>query len=189
MASLKAILTLVLCSCALPGGEQSNRAISPFVVSKTGGGTVNVQPSASRATVVVFVSALCPISLAYADRLTKFQQDFSNRSVRLLLVNSNENEPDSQVEEQRRLSGLPIPVHRDPHGKVAEMLGVFATPTAVVLDENGMVRYQGAIDNSRNPTRVTKQYVRLAVEAILEGGAVVTARTASLGCSIKRSTP
>jgi alkyl hydroperoxide reductase subunit AhpC len=189
MARLRGILTLAVCSSALLSGEQPAGTINQFVLVEIGGRPVQVQPSANRATVMVFVSALCPISLAYGERLTKLQRDFSNQGVRLLLVNSNQNEPDSQVEEQRKLSNLTLLVNRDPRGQLAEMLGVFSTPTAVVVDQKGMIRYLGAIDDSRNPARVTKQYLRVAIEAILEGKTVPQTRTTALGCSIKRSFP
>src|SRR3978361_275947 len=90
----------------LQGGHT---ALTPHfvVVSEPGGKPVEVNTSGSRATVVFFVSALCPISTDYGGRLPQFARDYVNRCVRVFLVNSNQNETDSQVERQRREARLP----------------------------------------------------------------------------------
>lgn len=185
-----AMLTTVACSCLLLYGQQPVQAAHSFAVRGIDGESKQVQLGASHATVVVFVSALCPVSTAYDERLTKLNADFSSRGVLMILVNSNQNESDAQVEEQRKIARLPMPVYRDPNGRLAELLGAYGTPTAVVLDQSGAIRYLGAIDDARDPTRVTRQYLRGAIEAILVGQAVAQAQTRTLGCSIKRlSTP
>jgi hypothetical protein len=183
--SIYAILTTIGCSCLPLYGGPPIGTIRSFAVREIGRESKQVQLGTSRATVVVFVSALCPMSMDYGYRLKKLNEDFSGQDVRIILVNSNQNESDTQVEEQ--ISSLRIPVYRDPNGRLAELLAANSTPTAVVLDQSGTIRYSGAIDDARNPTRVTKQYLRIAIEAILAGKAVVPARTRVLGCSIKRS--
>jgi hypothetical protein len=185
MKSVCQILTTIGCSCLVLYGSPPIGTIHSFVLGEIGREPKQVQLGIYRATVVVFVSALCPMSMDYGDRLKKLNEDFSSQDVRMILVNSNQNEPDTQVEEQ--ISSLRIPVYRDPHGQLAELLAAYSTPTAVVLDQSGTVRYSGAIDDARNSARVTKQYLRMAIEAILEGKDVAPARTRAFGCSIKRS--
>ncbi len=185
MRSLCALLTTIACTCLLLYGQQPVRAVRSFVVRGIDGESKLVQLGTSHATVVVFVSALCPISMDYGERLTKLNADFSSRDVLMMLVNSNQNESDAQVEERRKVARLPMPVYRDPNNGLAEELAAYGTPSAVVLDQRGTIRYSGAIDDARNPTRVTKQYLREAIEAVLAGKAVAQAQTRTLGCSIK----
>jgi hypothetical protein len=60
------------------------------------------------------------------------------------------------------------------------------TPEAVLLDPAGAVRYQGAIDDARNPARVRIDGLRQAIDAVLAGQPVPVDRLRAFGCSIKR---
>ena len=161
--------------------------ISTLALKKTDGSLAQFRPSDSPATVVVFISALCPMSVEYSERLSTLAIEYESKGVRFLLVNSNLNESDADVEKQRSAAGIPIPIYRDSGGQVAEMLGATATPTAVVLDRTAVIRYFGMIDNSRNPARVTKQPLRAALQSVLAGTPVEIPRTRVLGCTIKNA--
>lgn len=181
--TLRAAMMVIGCIAQI---AQPVLAAQSFVLSEPGGKPLEVNTGDFQATVIVFVSALCPISTDYGTRLTSLNKKYSGGGVRMLLVNSNQNEPDSQVQAQRNISRLPA-VYRDRRGKLAETLEVTATPTAVVLDRSGSIRYWGAIDDSRNPARVRQEYLRLAIEEVLAGKQVTLTRTPVRGCSIKGS--
>jgi alkyl hydroperoxide reductase subunit AhpC len=187
MARVCAIAVMLVAGCQLLHGVQNLGTVQRFVVREIGRAPIQVELDASRATAVFFVSAACPMSAAYGARFAKLHKGYSDREVRLILVNSNQNESDAEVDEQRKASSLPFPVYRDPNGQLAELLQAYATPTAVVLDRSGTVRYFGSFDDARDPTRVTKQYVKLAIDAVLAGKAVELPRTRVMGCFIKGS--
>lgn len=186
MKRLCVISAIVWVSSTLGGGETPN-TVDSFTVREIDRAPTQIQVSDSRVTVIVFVSAVCPMSADYSARLTKLDKEYSPRKVRMILVNSNENEPDTQVNEQRKLSGMMLPVYRDPLGRVAALVQAYSTPTAVVLDQSGAIRYWGSIDDARNPERVTKPYLQLAIDAVLAGRTVERPRTRVMGCSIKRA--
>jgi hypothetical protein len=158
--------------------------VQSLIVQTTDGARREFRPSESKVTVVVFVSAVCPMSAEYSDRLAELARQYSSKGVRFLLVNSNVNETNAEVEEQRTAAKLPMPIYRD-QGSLANTLGAIATPTAVVIDQTGAQRYLGMIDNSRNPARVTKQLLRLALNDVLAGRTVEIARTKVMSCTIK----
>ena len=166
-------------------GDESTAVISSFVVSDMSQVPEKIDVGASRATVVIFTSVICPMSLDYSGRIAKLAADYGPRNVRVLVLNSNRNESSEQVEEYRKVFKLGVPVYRDPNGQVADMFHAFSTPTAVVLDRRGAVRYWGSIDNNRNPARATKQYLRQAIDALLAGKPIDLPRSRVLGCSIK----
>src|SRR5262245_55035655 len=97
---------------------------------KPDGSVYKFHTSEAQATVLIFVSAVCPMSMEYSQRLNQLAADYSRRDVRILLVNSNTNESDAEVEKQRLEANISIPVYRD-NGTVAALLGATATPTAV----------------------------------------------------------
>ncbi len=163
-------------------GQSSNNTL--LTLRTPDGALHKIYISDAPATVVIFVSAVCPMSMAYFQRLNQLANDYSRRGVRILLVNSNANESDAEVEKQRLEADLSLPVYRDSH-TVADLLGAPATPTAVVIDRAGVTRYFGMIDNSRNPTRVTKHLLRSALDSVLAGRPVAVPRTRVIGCTIK----
>jgi hypothetical protein len=125
------------------------------------------------------------MSAEYGERIGALYQAFSRQRVQMLVVNSNMNESDADVEEQRKAAALPFPIYRDTGAQLAETLNARATPTAVVLDSAGAVRYIGRIDDSRNPAAVKREHLRLALEAILNDRFVEVPQTRVLGCTIK----
>lgn len=74
------------------------------------------------------------------------------------------------------------PILLDMDGKVGRAYGAKATPTMVVIDAEGKLAYMGAIDDDASPKqRGAKNYVALAVEALLEGKPVAEPKTRAYG--------
>lgn len=177
---------ILLCAVVWAGTPLAETAIvDVLTLKKTDGSTHQVRTGDARATAVVFVSAECPMSLQYPERLAKLAADYAGKGIQFLLVNSNVNETNEEVEKQRTAAGIALPIYRDPAAALAEFLGAVATPTAVVIDQTGARRYRGMIDNSRDPSRVTKELLRMALDAVLAGRPVEIAYTRVIGCTIK----
>jgi peroxiredoxin len=77
----------------------------------------------------------------------------------------------------------------DPTGEVGKAYEAKTTPHFFVLNEKGIVAYQGAIDDnsSSDPETIkaSKNYVRSALNATLEKKPVTEASTKPYGCSVK----
>jgi len=80
----------------------------------------------------------------------------------------------------------------DDDGTVGHLYGAKTTPHMFVIDQNGVLVYQGAIDDapSANPNSVdgAKNYVREALDALEKGETIAIADTKPYGCSVKYST-
>jgi DNA-binding LacI/PurR family transcriptional regulator len=179
---LRIAFLLTCVSVLVLAGASSNIAV--LNLRQSNGSVYKVQTSGAPATVVVFVSSVCPVSMAYSERLSALAGAYSRQGVRMLLVNSNRNEEDAAVEKQRVEARISMPVYRD-DGALADLVGAAATPTAVLFDKTGAIRYFGMIDNSRNPARVTKHLLQSAIDAVLAGREVEISRTKVIGCAIK----
>ena len=83
----------------------------------------------------------------------------------------------------------PTHVLLDPEGEVGRRYGAKTTPHMYVIDAQGLVRYQGAIDSikSANPDDIAdaENYVVSALDAVLAGKPVETTVTQPYGCSVK----
>jgi peroxiredoxin len=78
---------------------------------------------------------------------------------------------------------------RDPEGTFGHLYGAKTTPHMFVIDQDGKVAYQGAIDNIPTPDQAdiakAENYVAKAVLAVRGGVAPKTVNTPSYGCSVK----
>jgi hypothetical protein len=137
-------------------------------------------------TVVVFISAVCPVSNNYNLRMKQIYRDYAPKGVKFEFLNANQNESQGEVEDHARRVGFPFPVMKDANNVMADRLGAEYTPEAFVIDREGVVRYHGRIDDAQNPARVRQNSLRLAIDALLAGREVPAPETKAFGCTIKR---
>jgi thiol-disulfide isomerase/thioredoxin len=150
------------------------------------GSGVTVPIGKDGVTVVIFLSTICPVSASYNARLNDLYRDYSTRGVKFVFVNSNQNEPPAAVQEHARAVGYAFPVYKDAGNVVADRFGAQYTPESFVIDGSGKVRYHGRIDDAQNAARVTRNSLRLAIDAVLAGREVAQPETKAFGCTIKR---
>ena len=162
--------------------------LAPFILLAAAavGSEIRIDPGTSRATVIVFISAQCPVSNAYNDRLSALFRDYSAKDVRFVFVNANQNEPASEMEAHSKSAGFPFPVLKDEGNALADRLGAQLTPEVFVFSPAGAVVYHGAIDDNKNEARVKTHATRDAIEAVLAGRPVERAELKAFGCTIKR---
>ncbi len=139
------------------------------------------------ATVVAFISAECPMSNAFNDRLIALYKEYSAKGVRFVFVDANVNESSREVAAYRVSAGFSFPVYRDPRSQAANQLGASATPETYVIDASGVLRYRGYVEDSQNEARVKSRALRAALDAVLAGKPVAVTETKAFGCTIKRA--
>ncbi|MDT5120795.1 MAG: hypothetical protein QOC96_277 [Acidobacteriota bacterium] len=137
-------------------------------------------------TVIIFLSAQCPVVRAYGERIEKLAEDYNARGVNVIGINSNVTETIDDIKRHTNDNHFSFVVLRDKGNKVADMLDAQHTPETFFLDDSNKLVYHGRIDNSINVTRVQSNDLRDAIEATLAGKPVVKAEAAAFGCSIKR---
>lgn len=137
--------------------------------------------------VVVFLGNHCPVVERYEDRLIEFTKDYSGKGVRVVGLSVNDLDSD-------RIPGIKnyTKEHKsnyvygyDESGKVGKAYGASNTPQFFVLDKERKIRYTGALDNNMNEAKVTKTYLRDAVDALLKGESPKVDETQPMGCGIK----
>ena len=135
--------------------------------------------------IINFWSAMCPHSERADKEIAQFLKDWDGR-VALLTIASNGNEtPEMQASAAHR-RGL-RPVLMDPDHSVADRFDALTTPHIFIVDESGVLRYRGAYDNisfrQREPTR---NYLKEAVDALLEKRPLTVTEIQPFGCTIVR---
>jgi peroxiredoxin len=137
-------------------------------------------------TLILFIATECPVSNAYNARMQKLADDYRERGVNVVGINSNVAESAAEVKEHAAANGLNFTIMKDFGNKIADRYDAQVTPEAYLLDASGKLVYHGRIDNSRYGIVVTSTELRDAIEATLAGKPVEKARVKAFGCSIKR---
>jgi peroxiredoxin len=159
--------------------------ISDLTLSDASHQLVNYSALKGGVTVVMFFSTRCPMSNAFNYRRNTIYKDFASR-VKFIVVDSNSNESAEEVQEYARAVEFDFPVYKDVNDAVADRFGAQVTTETFVIDSSDVVQYHGYIEDSPNPTRATKQGLRRAIEAVLEGNPAPVPKTTALGCTIRR---
>ncbi len=79
----------------------------------------------------------------------------------------------------------------DSSGELGKKYGMRTTPHMFVIDKNGILAYQGAIDDRPSPQgdpRTARNYVREAVQKLMAGQKVDVTQTRPYGCGVKYGT-
>lgn len=134
---------------------------------------VEIDFAAAEVTALVWVSSFCPTSKIYEERLNKLQADFAGRA-RIYGISSSAMESLSELRAHYNDGDperLRIPVLIDEGNVVADRFGARVSMEVFLFDRTGKLCYRGGIDDARNPSRVTRQYMRDAISRMLRGEA------------------
>ena len=161
---------------ALPGVDGKTYHLSDFTSS-----------------VLVYVQGCnhCPYVLASLDRLKRLAQDYADKGVQFVMVNSNDaaQYPDDSFEAMQRFTeehALPFPYVFDETQETAKAYRTFRTPELLVFDKARKLAYHGRIDdNLKEPEKATTHELKDALSALLNGEGVPEPETYALGCTVK----
>ncbi len=142
-----------------------------------------------QAVVVVFTCNSCEIASDYEDRIIAFAKDLTaaHKPTAIVAINVNTVEEDRlpKMKERAESKNFPYPYLYDQTQKIAKAYGAIYTPEFFVLDKDRKIAYMGAFDDNIESTKVKRQYLKPAVEAILKGEKPTPAKTNAAGCMIR----
>ena len=137
-------------------------------------------------TVVVWLSAQCPVVKAYKDRINGIAADYQAKGINFVGINSNATEDAAWVKSNIAEFGYKFPVLIDKGNVLADKWGATVTPEVYYLDKKNVLLYHGAIDNDRSGTNVTDPFLKAAFDSSLNGKPIAKTRANAFGCSIKK---
>jgi peroxiredoxin len=99
--------------------------------------------------------------------------------------------PDQENAYVQKMHAAPTAVLMDPSGKLGHLYNAKTTPEMYIIDPQGKLIYEGAIDDKPTPDpddiRGANNYVSDALTSAMAGKPVATPYTRSYGCSVKYS--
>jgi len=140
---------------------------------------------------VIFLCNQCPDVLSYVDRIKQIQAHFQNKGITLVGINANHanqyhEESLKSMKEFARKNKLNFPYLWDATQDVASSFGAEKAPEAFLIDNRGILRYRGRIDdNAQDPEAVKVHYLQNAIAALLLGESISPKSTEAIGCTLK----
>jgi len=137
--------------------------------------------------VLVFLGNHCPVVKAYDDRVIDLTSAYKGKSVKVVGVCVNDLDSDRlpAIKEVGKEKGFNYVYGYDDSGKIGKDYGATRTPEFFVIDKSRTIRYHGALDDNQTESKVSKTYVKDAVDALLAGKEVAVPETRPVGCGIQ----
>jgi len=170
----------------LPGVDGRNYQLSDFADAKI--------------LVVIFTANHCPTAQAYEGRIMQLVTDYKDKGVAVVAISPNDplsvrldelgytdlsdSLDEMKIRAQERKFNFPY-LYDGRTQTVSLAYGPVSTPHAFVFDKERKLQYAGAIDNNEDPSKVRKNVLRDAIDALLEGREVAVKNVKTFGCSIK----
>ena len=161
------------------------------------GNTVSLSDYRGKYVVLEWFNSECPFVQKHYEsgNMQGLQSKYTEKGVVWLGINST-NPGHSNYRDPAHSAGVlsdwkskPSAFALDPNGRVGRDYGARTTPHMYIIDPKGHLVYAGGIDdkpstNARDIAR-SKNYVALALDALLAGKTVSNANTRPYGCSVK----
>lgn len=129
-------------STASPRVGTAEGSLAPdFQLTRIDGSSVSLADLRGQPAVLIFWTAWCPICKEEAPRFNELAAQYEPKGVRVLGINIQDSP--ARTEGGIRDFGIRYTVARDPDASVAHRYNVTGTPTIIILDGNGVVRYYG----------------------------------------------
>ena len=193
MGSTLLMTTIVLLAGLLgaAGGEPPPPAVGrpapDFSLTDVDGREHTLRDYRGKHVVMAFISARCPISRAYLERIRAITLDLGQRPDTVMLgVNSSADESVTEIRADKESNRLTFPILHDPDGQVADLFGAERTPAIYVIDSQGLLRYRGRIDSAHRPRPDMRHDLREALTQLFTGHPIATPETVVAGCPIVR---
>jgi len=172
-------------------------AASDFSLPDANGKTHSLSQYKGKYVVLEWFNPECPFVKKHygSDNMQKLQIEYTSKGVVWLTIDSNAPGTEGNITpEQAQKITSSWKTHQtalllDPDGKAGRAYGAKNTPHMVIINPDGKIAYEGAIDSkaSPNPADIpsSTNYVKAALDESLAGKTVSTPQTKPYGCSVK----
>ena len=196
--TITAILTSLLTTTLLAIDSPAVGSAAPdFSLTDSKGQTHSLAQYKGKYVVLEWFNPECPFVKKHygSDNMQKLQEAYTGKGVVWLTIDSSAPGKEGNLtgdQAEKVMTGWKT--HQtalllDPEGKAGRAYGAKNTPHMFIVNPEGKVVYEGAIDSKRSPNPAdipsSTNYVKVALDESLSGKLVTTANTQPYGCSVK----
>jgi hypothetical protein len=192
-----AAITAAFFSLSSQAIAKVGQAAPAFTLTDIAGKTHSLADFKGKTVVLEWVNPECPFVEKHYEsgNLPALQKAAAADGVVWLLINSGRKgaqgdfAPDKVTAWSKQMGAAPAAYMRDQDGKVGKLYGAKATPQMFVINKEGVLVYDGAIDSIRSADKddikQAQNFVTGALAALKAGKPVAPATTKPYGCSVK----
>lgn len=199
---IKSVIIGILCACAsvsVSAGVNNGDIAPAFELPDADGNIHSLEDHRGKYVVLEWTNHQCPFVVKfYQDgNMQGWQKEFTDKGVTWFsIVSSAEGKSGYLTQAEAKSLAEKEKGHAtakllDPTGTVGKLYGAKTTPHMYIIDPNGMVVYQGAIDSLKSTNSAdiaeAENYIVNALNAALVGEPIAIAKTRAYGCSVKYS--
>ncbi len=189
-------LSLALC-CGSAFALKPGDSAPEFKGTDSNGKTETLTQYRGKYVVLEWTNQGCPYTQKHYEsgNMEALQKKWTAKGVVWLsVISSAPGEQGFQTASQEngylaRMKAAPTAVLLDPSGTIGRAYDAKTTPHMFVIDPQGRIVYEGAIDDQPTPDpsslKIARNYVSEALEEAMAGKPVATPVTRAYGCSVK----
>ncbi len=165
--------------------------VGDFALLDAGGAYHRLFAESRAKAVVFYVHGLdCTVARNDIPSLMALRERYRKAGVVFYLLNANSRDDRAALKGEAERLGIDIPILKDESQLVMESLGVMRTGEAILIDPaTWTIRYRGPLDDRMSfeaeRPRVTEEYLRDAIEDLLDGDPVAAPERPGSGCLIE----
>lgn len=193
---LGAVIGAMICSATAWAVEPGDAAPA-FTVKNVKGEEVSLAKQKGKVVVLEWVNYECPFVKKHygSGNIPKLQEKYTGKDVVWITVNSAAEgqqgylPADELAARSEKEGNKASQIVLDTDGAIGKAYGAKTTPQLVVIDKEGKLAYNGAIDSKATTEAAdiasADSYISLALDAVLAGKTVDKAKTQPYGCGVK----
>jgi hypothetical protein len=193
---LGAVLGAMICSATAWAAEPGDAAPA-FTVKNVKGEEVSLAKQKGKVVVLEWVNYECPFVKKHygSGNIPKLQEKYTGKDVVWITVNSAAEgqqgylPADELAARSAKEGNKASQIVLDTDGTVGKAYGAKTTPQLVVIDKEGKIAYNGAIDSKATTEAAdiasADSYISAALDSVLAGKTVDKAKTQPYGCGVK----
>jgi len=188
---------LLLYACTAVFAAEVGKRTPDFTATDSNGKAQTLSAYRGKFVVLEWHNQGCPYTRKHYEsgNMERLQKEWTNKGVVWLTVISSAPGQQGYVSASQenayvqKMNAAPTAVVLDPNGSVGRLYGAKTTPHMFIIDPNGVLIYNGAIDDrpSTDPADIpnSTNYVSAALSEAMAGRAVSNPNTRPYGCSVK----
>lgn len=188
---------MLFVTLALHAGVNVGEKAPAFTALTSQGKSLSLSDFKGKIVVLEWMNVGCPFIKKHYDsgNMQKLQKEYTKKGIIWLSVASSG--PGKQgyltqetaVEQNLLKEASPTALLLDANGDLGHLYGARTTPHMFIINKDGNIAYNGAIDDIRstdvNDVPKATNYVSQALDELLAGKAVSVSATQPYGCSVK----
>lgn len=162
-----------------------------FTLQDQDGKSVSLADFSGKIVVLEWFNNECPYVKKHykTGAMNATASKYTGEGVVWLAINSTRGKTISDNKEVAGEWKIDRPILSDPSGETGKAYGAKTTPEIYIVNKDGTIAYEGAIDSKSSPDSAdiegATNYAAKALDELLAGKPVSTPETKSYGCSVK----